>query len=73
MASWASVVPGGDDRRSLVSHLLHGWLMMALGLVLVGAAIRDYRWLQVWGFLRVQFLVAEMVAGVGEERRGIVE
>ena len=54
-----------DEIRDLLEPLLHCWLMIGLGLMLVGAAIRDYRYLQVWDFLRVHFIVAEIIAGVG--------
>jgi hypothetical protein len=55
----------GGERARLISHLLHGWLVIGLGLMLVGAAFRDYRLAQTFPFLRVQFLVAEIVAGAG--------
>jgi hypothetical protein len=64
MTTADSVVTGGE-REKLASHLLHCWLVTGLGLILVGAAIRDYRLVQTFGFLRVQFLVAEIVAGAG--------
>ncbi len=59
----ASVTDG--EKEKLASHLLHSWLVMGLGLMLVGAAMRNFRLVQTFQFLRGQFLVAEIVAGAG--------
>ena len=64
MTTGDSSVTGGE-REKLANYLLHCWLVTGLGLMLVGAAARDYRLVQTFQFLRVQFLVAEIVAGTG--------
>ncbi len=60
-----ATVPGTDSAGNLVDHLLRCWLLIGLGLLLVGAALRDYHIGGEFEFLRTQCLVAEIVAGVG--------
>lgn len=51
--------------KKLFDQVAHGWLMTALGLLLAGVALHDFRLGQEFEFLRVQCLVAEIVAGAG--------
>ena len=57
--------PVGGAAGEVTEQVLRCWLMTALGLLLLGVGMWDFRLGQEYGFLRVACLVGEIAAGAG--------